>query len=209
MKERPILFSGAMVRALLDGSKTQTRRVIKLPAAPDNLGQWEASTMGGENGGRTATGEQVPLQGVIWHTRTGKALGCPHGQPGDQLWVRETHSVVPDHDEPAGYSAVLYQADGDAPYGKWKPSIHMFREHSRILLEIVSVRVEPLNDCSDTDAIAEGIGLNASAVGVQLTGSTETIPRAMYRDLWESINGAGSWAANPWVWVIEFKRVLP
>lgn len=94
MKEKPILFSGPMVRALLDGRKTQTRRAVKLPHN-NPLGEWEPIVIGGPDGGRTAAGETLPLQGGIWHTRTGDSLMSPYGQPGDRLWVRETHAIVP------------------------------------------------------------------------------------------------------------------
>lgn len=168
MKEHPILMNSAMVRATLAGTKTQTRRIIKLPPAPAALGEWQASTIGGENGGRSAAGNEVPLQTVIWHTRTAKTLSCPHGQPGDRIWVRETWRSTGDGGR-ADYMAprdmqphqVWYEADGAAPEsectGKTRTSIHMPRWASRILLEIVSVRVERLNDCSEADAKAEGV----------------------------------------------------
>lgn len=189
-----------MVRALLDGSKTQTRRVMKTQLVSGNVcglfPSWYLPNKAGTGGTLYPNGKE----GIL--------AMCPYGQPGDRLWVRETHSLVPDHDEPASWGHVLYLADGDEPYKKWTPSIHMYREHSRILLEIVSVRVERLNDISDDDAVAEGIGLNASAIGVPITfPAGETMPRTMYRDLWESIKGAGSWAANPWVWCVEFRRL--
>lgn len=162
-KERPILFSGSMVRAILDGRKTQTRRIVKLPHN-NPLDQWEPTTIGGQNGGRTAAGETVPLQAAIWHTRTGDSLISPHGQPGDRLWVRETWA------RPAALDPgpTVYRADYPAcvPGGfenipsadaiTWRPSIHMPRALCRIALEITGVRVERLNDCSDADAAAEG-----------------------------------------------------
>ncbi|WP_305821361.1 hypothetical protein [Massilia brevitalea] len=256
MKERPILFSAPMVRALLDGSKMQTRRVVKLPHA-NPLGQWEPTTWGGANGGRTEAGATVPEQGAIWHTRTGDTLTCPYGQPGDRLWVRETWGVISNAwdddgnlidwipDRPAtaitempfgqGYYSghVIYAADGGyewagdddgggEPRSAWKPSIHMPRAASRILLEVVSVRVERLQDCSKKDAIAEGIHryehfwrdaeypLEDVAYEPMKGWPTRySCPVQAYQALWESINGAGSWDANPWVWVVEFKRVAP
>ncbi|WP_175946727.1 hypothetical protein [Burkholderia pyrrocinia] len=169
MKERPILFSGPMVRAILDGRKTQTRRVVKLPHM-NSLGEWEPTTIGGENGGRTAAGETVPLQGGIWHTRTGDCLMCPHGQPGDRLWVRETwqHSNHPFGPYESD-CVVFYRADylndplgpdlersADGIRREWRPSIHMPRGAGRITLEITGVRVERLQSISEADAIAEG-----------------------------------------------------
>lgn len=216
VKDRPILFSAPMVRALLDGSKTQTRRVIKLPPVPNALGTWEVSTIGGQNGGFDAAGHEVPLQPVIWHTRTGKTIGCPHGQVGERLWVRETWAPHPDF--PRSVGRTVYRADPECEHdvARWYPSIHMRREYSRILLEIVSVRVELLNDCSAADALAEGIQADEvrqfTVFGMSSEDRADVRRRAAvapFERLWESINGAGSWAANPWVWVIEFKRVAP
>ena len=196
MKERPILFSGPMVRAILEGRKTQTRRVVKPQPA------------------------HIAGIGTVLNidTITGKA--CPYGKPGDRLWVRETWDGVR---LDGGGALVSYRADGDKPVtddGRWHPSIHMPRWASRITLEVVSVRVERLNECSIQDALAEGV----------LTDDEwPTDPRDGYRSLWESINGPSirkrlrdgtvqmhspkrhvadySWDANPWVWVVEFRRV--
>jgi hypothetical protein len=240
MKERPILFSAPMVRALLDGSKTQTRRVVKLPPAPDHLGEWRATTIGGPDGGRTAAGNTVPLQGAIWHTRTGKTLCSPYGQPGDRLWVRETHfafgrwetrySAKKGRDEwhfvdmtIECEKAYLYEADRPRPQplaGKrdggatpkwWKrPAIFMPRAASRIDLEGTSVRVERLQDISQADARAEGAPPSHPSIDrVSREFGYADFPRSWYAQLWEQINGAGSWSANPWVWVVEFKRVKP
>ncbi len=219
IKERPILFSGPMVRALLDGSKTQTRRIVKLPH--DNpLGKWEPTTFGGPNGGRTAKGETMPEQGAIWHTRTGDCLLCPHGQPGEHLWVRESWSAGPTNTaclEPGEthgalrHPLITYLADGSTQqcheplhkiaFGKGRPSIHMPRWASRITLEIFSVRAERVQDISDTDCAREGI----TAAHCTFAGGW----KEAYSDLWETINGPNAWRANPWVWVVEFKVVKP
>ena len=222
VKERPMLFSAAMVRALLDGSKTQTRRVAKFkPRTPGCNLSFSAMRVG-----HYMTGH--PRAGFVLHSGAGDStfpLICPHGQPGDRIWVRETWRgvvtinppecapeygvarYVPDREQ---CKRVEYAATQDRDGEPWRPSIHMPRWASRILLEIVAVRVERLNACSDADAVAEGVGLNPSAVGMKLTNPPgESMAIAMYRALWDSINGAGSWAANPWVWVIEFKRVTP
>ena len=193
-KERPILFSAPMVRALLDGSKTQTRRVVKGSTDAWDSFQVEEDITGREFFFVCGEPEAGPrkLRPII------TSLICPYGQPGDRLWVKETHSFVPDADEPAGCSAVLYAADGER-YGKLRPGIHMTRWASRILLEIVSVRVERLQDISDQDAMAEGV--DAAAYGKS--------HRYGFSRLWESINGVGSWDANPWVWVVEFRRIEP
>jgi hypothetical protein len=234
-KERPILFSGPMVRALLDGSKTQTRRVVKLPHN-NPLGQWGPTTIGGPNGGRTKDGLTIPEQGAIWHTRTGDSLMCPHGQPGDRLWVRETAKCGYRSEQPpanTGRIGVDFKAGGgtdrkytldrrdDYPWFpskshnadgsiRWTPGIHMPRWASRITLEVTGVRVERLQDISETDAIAEGIGKTPAGFwstygrsGVDGTYS----PRSSFHCLWDSINGAESWDANPWVWVVEFKHI--
>lgn len=219
IKERPMLFAGPMVRALLGGSKTQTRRIVKLPHQ-NPLGQWEPTTFGGEYGGRTAAGATVPEQAAIWHTRTGDCLTSPHGQPGDRLWVRESYRLRRESLNGAPMDDVApsmfcdstrhFEADGNAPgwAGKLRPSIHMPRWASRILLEITGVRVERLQDISEEDAIAEGLPWRQCTDWMG-PGSTQRNfgPKDAYRGLWERINGAGSWDANPWVWVVEFKRV--
>lgn len=219
VKERPILFSAPMVRALLDGSKTQTRRVVKLPHE-NPLGKWEALPWGGPNGGRTRSGETVPAQMVIGHSRTGDILSCPYGQPDDRLWVRETFAHMyrgNSMPESRRGDDVVYAADGFAPdsyvYGAWKPSIHMPRWASRIDLEVTGVRVERLQDISRDDAKAEGCEHGDSCDHARLScadiGCLGPDYRIGYRTLWEQINGPGSWDANPWVWVVEFRRVWP
>jgi hypothetical protein len=227
MKERPILFSAPMVRAILDGSKTQTRRIVKLPHQ-NPLGQWEPTTVGGDCGGSTADGKTVPLQGAIWHTRTGACLISLYGQPGDRLWVRETFAIVPrtayrcsegvqqvlrpddDHD-----AAIFREGWTRSRSGfRWRPSIHMPRWASRINLEITGVRVERLQDISEADAIAEGAilhdGRGTGHTGFRHNrddGFVWAAAKASYMRLWEQINGTGSWEANPWVWVVEFRRL--
>lgn len=167
-----------MVRAILDGRKTQTRRVVKLPHN-NPLGTWEPTTAGG--GSVKYVGDiPAPEIAAIWHTRTGECYVCPHGDVGDRLWVRETwkprvsHSCALDTCDCADLW-VDYQAAGDGVYfperkidenwtmpevamkGRWVPSIHMPRWASRITLEIVGVRAERLQDISESDAIAEGV----------------------------------------------------
>lgn len=213
MKERPILFSAPMVRALLDGSKTQTRRVAKFKPREQGLNLSSSSMQLGHY----MTG--LPESGVVlrsgssgcWNDRT-FPLHSPYGEPGDRIWVRESYADIG--------CRLTYRADLDdgahCAVKKWTPSIHMFRADSRILLEIVAVRVERLHDCSKADAIAEGVRRigpgferwHPDPADVEHTGTTQD-PALSYRGLWESINGAGSWAANPWVWAIEFKRLAP
>ena len=180
-KEHPILFSAPMVRALLNGSKTQTRRVVK--PTPEWIGQSGVLSYRG----------RVGLPHAL----------SPYGQPGDRLWVRETWMDLRGVEGALG--GAMYRATfGNAPEGgKWRPSIHMPRWASRITLEITSVRVERLQDISEADALEEGITYN----DLPNNGLAPRRARTWYCSLWEQINGPGSWDANPWVWVIEFKRV--
>jgi len=237
MRELPILFSGAMVRALLNDSKTQTRRVIKLPHN-NGLGQWEPMTVGGPDGGRTADGRTMPLQGAIWHTRTGDCLLCPNGQPGDRLWVRETWST--DFAAHYPYDRVWYAADNGRKHDievrdgvrgiyspesgehvpfRWRPSIHMPRALARITLEITGVRAERLQHISEQDAALEGVESlrNEGEYWKDYLRSTASCDellclsaRESFRTLWDSLaKPAADWQSNPWVWVIELKRMTP
>jgi len=216
MKERPILFSGPMVRAILDGSKTQTRRIVK-PQPPATTASVRAY-------------HHPDPRPHFWACDGGSLLDwarlCPYGAPGDRLWVREAFIH-----EPADYcweasvsipcrpATTIYRADSD-PHGLakgagWKPSIHMPRSLSRITLEITGVRVEQLQEISDEDAFAEGTP--CYVCGRPMDGFSESDCHCFHRKarasdyqvLWESIHGPGSWAANPWVWVIDFRRVTP
>jgi len=194
LKERPILFSGPMVLAILDGHKTQTRRVVKPQPPADhpfpqpcvNDGYWWNDSKDDHD------------DVSFWPTYS-TCLPCPCGKPGDRLWVRETWCNYPmaGHDGAAG---LCYRAtNGSVPPGSWKPSIHMPRWASRITLEITGVRVERLNEISRGDAMAEGCPHSNLAYGQN--------PCDWFHELWESINGPESWAANPWVWAIEFRKV--
>lgn len=241
--ERPILFSGAMVRALLAGTKTQTRRAVKSV----ELARGEAM------GVRVAPGtfcyidfDGVP--GLSWRPFGGSptvpyppekvAAACPYGAPGDRLWVRETWAKAGEVGD-----SVEYRADnGDPTNGRWRPSIHMPRRVSRLTLEVTDVRVERLQDISESDSQAEGVEATTlpeewhavrlmhghnEAIAFPSLPSDATIsdlglrslchvpPRVLisardqYARLWEDINGADSWAKNPWVWVIEFRKAKP
>ena len=185
-KERPILFSGSMVRAILDGSKTQTRRIAKEFDDSQNL------------------------DGIL--ARYPRQKGCRYGEPGDRLWVRESWCHFP-ADAPDGMGEMVYYrahpGNGDPRADrtmerngvKWQPSIHMPRSLSRITLEITDVRVQRLQGISEEDAQAEGAP-PASNPG----GDGESYV-AGFGDLWESIHGPSGWNANPWVWVITFRKV--
>jgi hypothetical protein len=218
MNERGILFSAPMIRALLGGSKTQTRRVVK------DLPLWEITEICHDAGG---TGKWMPNG----PSPSGKGMAaghwrhCPYGQLGDRLWVREAFCMA----KPLMGTGLwpVYRAtchELDEKHAKWKPSIHMPRSACRILLEIVSVRVERLQDIGEQDAFAEGVPEDGppcprcGSSGWVMEGGDPVECNANgcgdgavdeYRRLWESLNGAGSWDANPWVWVVEFRRVQP
>ncbi len=210
IKERPILFSAPMVRAILEGRKTVTRRAVKGFQIPAE----DTSIPIGDRQRWSAIGQRDPRYGFCVFGSTeaecAKELEvyapCPYGKPGDRLWVRETHSFVPDPEEPAGYSQVLYAADGQQ-YGKNRPSIHMFRCDSRILLEITDVRVERLQDISRADIRAEGLLCPPELASDDVSPNYRDWYPVAWRELWESTGG--DWNANPWVWVVEFKRVTP
>jgi hypothetical protein len=215
VKERPILFSGPMVRAILEGRKTQTRRVVK-PQPPHSCAY---IINGKQNAACCYLAKPPPVnRPTVWVPPTPKSkthlLICPYGQPGDRLWVRESHYMsLLTHDGGAG--VVEYRADycDELASGiRWSPSIHMPRWASRITLEVVSVRVERLHEISKEDAMAEGVVENDLGRLASETLHTYKSQRVspvvlQYADLWESINGPESWAENPWVWVVEFKRV--
>ncbi|ENV9557090.1 hypothetical protein QIW35_05485 [Enterobacter hormaechei] len=205
MKEYGMIFNGEMVRAILDGRKTQTRRVMKVQPSdgfhPTHNGydldlnaHWYTPGVVDKNGYL-----QPAKKDVFGVADENEGYACPFGAVGDRIWVRETFSPVPDHEEPAGCSAILYAADGNGPYGKWVPSIHMPRWASRITLEITGVRVERLNSISDSDASKEGCCIADMESGDCLSD--------VFARLWTSIYGDESWKVNPWVWVIEFKVV--
>lgn len=217
-KERPLLVSTPLVPKMLDDSKTQTRRLNGL----EHLGN--------------ATLLDVREQGGFLFARFARDnveawVKCPYGKPGERLWVRETWGV--NHIERGWLSTtklakddlehVAYRADGDwqeqcgpceGDEPPWRPSIHMPRWASRITLEVAGVRVERLRSISDEDALAEGLVKVPSGDG-SLTwwsaglGRTYLSARRTFEDLWSSVHSVESWNANPWVWVVGFKRVTP
>lgn len=234
VKERPILFSAPMVRAILDGRKSMTRRVMKVqpPAEGYELATCISTTSAEW---RREEGKQH------WLKRDGYRVidcsqpyfTCPYGQVGDRLWVRETFTTdrvykggdIVDGDTvyrasmPESYTWPDHLDDLTPP--KWKPAIHMPRWASRITLEITGVRVERLQAITPEDAIAEGLvtmpEFNWTAqkptgrILAETAGSPPywASPKTAFESLWENINGAGSWEANPFVWVVEFKRIKP
>lgn len=197
-----------MIKAILNGTKTQTRRIVKpQPESLDAL--WPS--------GECHVRWHDILDNPEYYAKCGY---CKNGYPGDKLWVRETFTLgrvtksdidytkfqkVRNGNQPAHY-----RADGllnDRSH-KWKPSIFMPRWASRITLEITGVRVERLNDISDADAKAEGVIVLPSAhIAASVVAGTVTAAQFEYYALWESLNGKGSWAQNPWVWIIEFRHL--
>lgn len=194
-KERPIIFSSKMVKAILDNRKTQTRRVVKPQPGSDkerahnfDNGAWGFFQRGFSDG--------------VWALE-GKGWFCPYGKPGDRLWVREAFCFGDDFN---GHEAIYFRADNPGGEYVWKPSIFMSRSLSRITLEITGVRVERMQEISESDAQAEGINLNGFRSGFDGIAGREH--RIEFARLWDSINGKKHpWASNPFVWVIEFKRV--
>jgi len=198
VKERPILFSGEMVRAILDGRKTQTRRVIK-PQPFECMRRHPSD--GGAPCGLLVWGDDYHVSDSVLETMS------PYGVPGDRLWVRESFKEWSDGQ--VFYAATPTVAKGMSliPLGNWKPSIHMPRRLSRITLEIVSVRVERVQDISLDDVIAEGFPIDRDS----LAAETPEWYKAAFSGLWDKINAKindRSWKNNPWVWVIGFRRIM-
>ncbi|MCW9670450.1 hypothetical protein ORL60_14400 [Klebsiella michiganensis] len=226
MKERGMIFNGEMTRAILDGRKTQTRRIMKVQPKPCNHENWPDYSPDPQwksypsgwccavcNNGTT-----------IDHRHHAKGITCPYGTVGDRIWVRETFRV---HSRATDVATLVYKAsvrnswteqthrvpvsvcNKPATPEKWTPSLHMPRWASRILLEITDVRVERLNSISQEDAQAEGMELTGwrPTYSDPDSGGEVMTPYDNFAELWSSIYGDESWQANPWVWVIEFKRV--
>ncbi|HHG1645059.1 TPA: morphogenetic protein [Klebsiella pneumoniae] len=225
MKERGMIFNGEMVRAILDGRKTQTRRVMKVQPESNQLGLLLI----------TDSTKRSDISKYHWaesnatgnHVRS-KLFSCPFGAVGDRIWVRETWSsdfanyypndrvwYAADNNRQLDIEVVdgvrgIYSPESDVhvPF-RWQPSIHMPRWASRILLEITDVRVERLNAISQEDAQSEGLELTGwrPTYSDPDSGGEVMTPYDNFAELWSSIYGDESWQANPWVWVIEFKRV--
>lgn len=220
MAEHPMLFSGEMVRAILDGRKSQTRRVMNPQPPWDYLCKSHARTWIGCTQDGRGTGWKIERNGEIWHFPSYERIRCPYGQPGDQLWVRETWWPIGGFTMRANQrigevgAEIRYRADNqvlwrEAPIEfyktyenprRWKPSIHMFRWASRITLEVTGVRVERVQEINQQNAKAEGC-----------CPTWQTSSREMFMGLWDSLNakrGCG-WDANPWVWAIQFRLAEP
>ena len=227
--ERPILFSGPMVRAIMEGRKTQTRRVVKWPA--NVLADAVDRVLPAPYYGHGARGAFVPVDkggGIATKPFAAHHVDCPYGVPGDRLWVREMWAKSSCN---RGQGVIRYAADDSArfvlaedggegdwcglagvadssrcqPVDRWRPSIHMPRWACRLVLEVVNRRVERVQAISEADAIADGCFPVDRLY--QPPNSKNDYARVQFAFLWDSINGEGSWAENPWVWVVEFKRV--
>lgn len=212
IKERPILFNVEMVRAILSGLKTQTRRLIK--SQPAHGCQYNIN--GNKDKAIHWNGDKEnPIYVPVRATSADTFWKSPFGKPGDQLWVRETFYICPNN----RFSTPHYCADGPLPslserhdVGLLKkyPSIHMPRWASRIQLEVTDIRVERLQEITEEDAVAEGINMKIPLKPHQ-TGMGATHPSAVFSELWNSINvkPESCWEANPYVWVVEFKSINP
>ncbi len=216
MKERPILMNGEMVRALLEGRKGMTRRVMKpqptdfigKQSAPKNSVKHPSEYFDAYNGGpHWCWWTTDNRQGPDW-------IKCPYGVPGDRLWVRETFSPIILLGGNTVSKQWAYRASGDQipSLEQWKPSIFMPRSACRILLEVTDVRVERVQEITEEDAKAEGCLNDVELIYGHMTGPVDyrgEYTAGRFQNLWDSINekrGFG-WDTNPFVWVVTFKRV--
>ena len=212
MKERPILFNTPMVKAILNGTKTQTRRIVK--PQPTVCEDARGGHYWPSNAVQSMVHVEKELQDYdgIWR---GLIDDCnPFGGVGDRLWVRETFRLYdsdecPHADFPCGCpknGTPLYKASHDCGDGeKWKPSIHMPRKAARLFLEITNIRIERLNDITSEDAKAEGFDYSTHPSAIQMGYAIGA--KTNFRVTWEQIYGQNEWNKNPWVWVVEFKVI--
>ncbi|AOK42394.1 hypothetical protein [Burkholderia vietnamiensis] len=227
MKERPILFSGPMVRAILEGRKTQTRRAMKhqppVDVTPITAARYHPTII-------DRRGDEAPGPEIFGAFSDDGEWGCksPFGEIGDRMWVREAFMPAPFDAAPKQPQAtrwnIAYAAGGQfeviAPpgynptlynYQRWTPSIHMPRWASRITLEITRVRAERLQSISESDARAEGVTIEDHHMRGYCAGAYRPPSIRAFHDLWDSLNAARGhgWDTNPWVWVVEFRRISP
>ena len=209
MNEKPILFSTEMIKAILDGHKTQTRRIVRLTEFQKAISHGYDWMFRDKRG----LWNEVPTSWLLRNK-------CPYGRPGDMLWVRETWAIDQGFDsvKPSDISdywgGLYYKATGDKPAGKWRPSIFMPRWASRITLRVQDVRVERVQDITIDDAGEEGCsGVISGGYDFDIYNENGDYARHPYimnfRRLWDSINAKRgfSWDSNPWVWVIDFEEV--
>lgn len=234
MSEHPILFSTEMVKAILEGRKSQTRRIIKesfngcMTHGPHPCPNEPVVLIPGEvlehpfEDGKSMTIDYPQVRAIFHCSTLDAEAKCPFGKARDKLWVRETWAMTKYYNGLTEEGFPVYKADYPVrpEASKWKPGIHMPKDFARIWLEVEEVRVERLQDISEEDVIAEGIEPDPS--GLQSDGVTEWMnyknygqgfryvhPLDSYQSLWQSINGPESWEQNPFVWVIKFKRITP
>ncbi|MDH1765119.1 hypothetical protein N5D37_05275 [Comamonas aquatica] len=240
MKETGLMFKAPLVRAILEGRKTQTRRIIK--NQPFDVSWSKRDHEIAYVTGRASQGDEA--DGLVAYTKHGGGTWCaksPVGQPGDRIYVRETFNHFERNENFKEGCECFYRADGDCvDLQPWRPAIHMPKHAARIWLEITSVRVERLQDLSNEDAIAEGVnrishgreGYYYSAIRDEQHPKNWNYPDDAFRELWDSTTGRPAlpanknskryarvkhwldthpdttgWAANPWVWVIDFKTI--
>jgi len=222
VKERGMIFNGEMVRAILDGRKTQTRRIMKVQPEPSKSRPGDFWFSSKKLESMVHVSDLAPGNSPIADCHLFfQEHCCPFGTVGDRIWVRETFSghyldddQIQDIKDGRDKASDLCEYRADYPNNAqalegWTPSIHMPRWASRITLEITGVRVERLNSISQEDAQAEGMELTGwrPTYSDPDSGGEVWTPYDNFAQLWESIYGEGSWKANPWVWVIEFKVV--
>jgi hypothetical protein len=211
VRTRPVIFSSPMIRALLDGRKTQTRRVIK-PQPPDDYGPVACEVYHPAKADRQ--GELVPGDAVFGFADEDQGWPCPYGRPGDQLWCRETWAsdergrvAYRASEETWPTHAKVKDGSGWVSWA-WRPSIHMPQWASRITLEITGVRVERAHQITEADVLAEGVD-PAAVDKFRKWFHPDDVHALAFGELWEGIHGPGSWARNPWVWCLSFRRVEP
>ncbi len=204
MSEKPILFSGPMIRALLDGRKTQTRRVVKPQPTVERGMLWLKDGME-----RVAVGVDAAKKQLMGMA----GFCCPHGQAGSLLWVKETWATIPGYNvlRPRQLSRdieIIYRAGHPDDKWRWRPSIFMPRWASRLMLRIESVRVERLQEMTFDDWVADFCPSYVEQEKARQTFHGWDNQRTMAEAFWDSINGKRCpWESNPWVWVISFLRV--
>lgn len=209
-KEIPILFSTPMVEAVDKDRKTITRRTRNLKKINISPDKWELSLI--MDNWTNSKGEHEDKFAVLFtDKKSGKQISipCPYGQAGDILWVRETWNSY--NESSYGHASreiYLYKANGSQRHDTWKPNIYMPKEAARFFLKITGIRIERLHDIPEKDAIAEGIHFDKDS-GYWFAGDAACAqsPNHAFQELWISINKKKSWDKNPWVWVIEFKKI--
>lgn len=221
MKERPLIVTTELIPKILDGTKTNTRRLNGLKEINEEPDSWEYQLL---DNGKLACRQKLTYTGGFYYSNW-VHIKCPYGQVGDRLWVRETfcykydpitakmidgeywyRASNPDVEKIDGDGALEFRKDG-VQASPWLPSIHMPRRASRIILEITGIRVERLQEITEEGAEAEGF--KYSIEDLQSGCSYIETAREKFQYVWNSLNAKYPWESNPWVWVIEFKREMP